>query len=1108
MDVADDSPAKRQSTKMPTDSIQQIISNVAAQHASRVAIERGDRTMSYMDLENESNRLANFLISAGANGSVVVILAADPPRIVTAILGVLKAGCVFAPFDPLMPVNRLRTMGEQIAPRWFISEFEHVDKVAEIVSAFNGDVNVVCIDGGVPKSGGDGPLTVIDEYARFTSTTRPAVESKPDDMCSIFFTSGSTGKPKGIAGRLKGIAHFALWEAGALGAGPGTRVSQLASPSFDGFLKDVFVPLCAGGTACVPESRDVAVDARRLAQWIEASGINVLHCVPSVFRSLINTGLVRANFPELRYVVLAGEPLLPVDVGRWTETFGNRIQLVNLYGPTETTVTKLFHFVSSSDKDRRSVPIGKPMPGAAAVVIDAEGHACPPGEVGEIVLRTPYRALGYYNQPQMTAEVFVPNPLSNNPDDIVYRTGDYGRVLEDGNFEFVGRKDQQVKIRGVRIELAEIENLLRGHENVRDVAVIDREDAMGNKYLCAYVVLDGKTETGALREHLAKSLPDFMMPSAIIELDTLPRIVNGKVDRKALPAPSSDKTAYVAPRTAVEEVVAGIWAEVLGVEQVGVEDNFFDLGGHSLLATQVMSRVSSALRADVPLRRLFEDPTVAQLSAAVEATLRDGAARTPRIERVPRGGALPLSFAQQRLWFLDQLEAGSAFYNVPAAVRLSGALKVDVLEAALGEVVRRHEALRTSFPTVGDHPVQLIAAELELPFDVIDLCELSGREQDEAIASHASDWSSLPFDLAHGPLLRVRLLRLGATEHVLLFCMHHVAGDLWSMNVLVREWAMLYDAFSQEQPSPLSELPVQYADYAVWQRNWLRGRVLEEQLDYWRKQLNDAPAVLSLPADKSCAAHNFEGVRLNVALPGSLSSQVKALSRREGATLFMTLLAAFGATLHHHAQQTDILVGTPVANRQQAEVENLIGLFLNTLVLRLDLSGDPTFRELLRRVREVSLGAYGHQDVPFEKLVEELRPDRSLHHNPLFQVAFTLDQPPAVQTTLSGLTLTPVEMDKGMVQFHLILHLVDAGENIAGTLQYQTALFEANTMQRLFRHFETILAKAVETPEMKLSTFASVLTEADRELLAENRKQVAAFSSEKLKTARRRAVAV
>ncbi len=1077
---------------MEQESIQDIFSRVAARYPSHVALDQGTRRITYGELEEESNRLANFLISSGVSASsIVAIMAGNPARIVTAILAILKARCAFAPFDPLMPVNRLRAMAEQIKPRWFIVESEHREKVDQIASRIEDGANIIC----------------VDSDAQHSPTTNPGLKSDPDSMCSIFFTSGSTGKPKGIAGRLKGIAHFVVWEAGALRVGEGTRVSQLTSPSFDGFLKDVFTPLCAGGTVCIPESREITLDAGALVDWIGASRLNVLHCVPSVFRSLINAGLTANNFPELQYVVMAGEPLLPADVGRWVETFGDRIRLVNLYGPTETTLIKLFHFVDVSDKERRSVPIGKPIPGAAAVIIDEEGRACKAGEVGEIIIRTPYRAHGYYNEPEKTAEVFVPNPFGNDPRDIVYRTGDYGRLLADGDFEFVGRKDQQVKIRGVRIELTEVENVLRAHESVTDVAVIDREDAVGNKYLCAYVVLAGEVEPGVLRQHLAKSLPEFMMPSAIIELGTLPRTVNGKLDRKSLPAPSSHQATYVAPRTAIEEVVAGIWANVLWVDQVGVYDNFFELGGHSLLATLVISRVTSALNAEVPLRRLFDGPTVAELSAAVEAVRRNGSAPVSRIQPVSRTEALPLSFAQQRLWFLDQLESGSTFYNVPAAVRLRGALNVNALQRALDEVVSRQEALRVSFPTLNNEPVQFITPTLELPLDLIDISELPEHEQEGLVASYAKEWMSLPFDLGRGPLARVRLLRLGEADHVLLFCMHHIIGDVWSMNVLVSEWAKLYDAFSMDQPSPLEPLPFQYADYSVWQREWLQGDVLEKQLDYWRKQLADAPTVLSLPTDKPRVNQTFEGKQLMVALPEPLSAEIKALSRREGATLFMTLLAAFGATLSYHSRQTDMLIGTPIANRREAGVENLIGFFVNTLVLRLNLSDDPTFCELLARVREVSFDAYAHPDVPFEKLVEELRPERSLTHNPLFQVLFTLDyMPQAVETRLTNLTLTPVEIGREAVQFDLILHLAETKEGIGGGLQYRTGLFEASTMQRLFRHFETILTNVVRSPEMRLSTLASILAEADRQLVMEQGKRVTAIGLQKLKTARRQAV--
>jgi amino acid adenylation domain-containing protein len=440
-------------------------------------------------------------------------------------------------------------------------------------------------------------------------------------MAYVYFTSGSTGRPKGIAGRLKGIDHFVRWEIATFGVGPGTRVSQLTSPSFDAYLRDVFTPLCAGGTVCAPPSRETVLDAARLAEWLTERRVEIVHCVPSLFRSLLNQPLRAADFPALKYVLMAGEPLLPSDVRRWTDVFGERVQLVNLYGPTETTMTKFFYLVRASDRDRRTIPIGKPVEGARALVLDAKGRACPPGAVGEIYIRTPYRTLGYFGRPDLTAEVFVPNPFNVDPADLVYRTGDLGRVLDDGNFEFLGRQDQQVKVRGVRVELREIDDLLRRHPGVRDVAVVDLEDSGGNKYLCAYVVAGEGADAAALKEFLGASLPDYVVPSAFVMLDELPRTISGKIDRRALPKPAEAQarreSEFVAPRTPTEEAVAAIWRQVLNVERVSVEDNFFELGGHSLLATQLLARVRAALEVDVPLRALFAAPTIAGLALAV-----------------------------------------------------------------------------------------------------------------------------------------------------------------------------------------------------------------------------------------------------------------------------------------------------------------------------------------------------------------------------------------------------------------------------------------------------------------------------------------------------------
>lgn len=587
-----------------------------------VAIECGSRRVTYADLEARACEVIGLLRSRGTpRGAIVGIVAEDRVDLVSTMLGVLGAGCAFMCLDPVFPDDRLRAMMTEVPPDVFVVESGSVDRVAAVTDLGTAAERVIILDEEAPRTKG---AAAGAEWERAPGQgDGDWAPPGPDDLCSIYFTSGSSGKPKGIAGRLKGIDHFVNWEIENMKVGVGVRVSQLTSPVFDGFLKDVLVPLCVGGVVCVPEDKAVVIDSGDLIKWIDTQNINVLHCVPSVFRSIIHDRLDPTLFTSLRYVVLAGEPLMPSDVDIWVSHFGERIQLVNLYGPTETTIVKLAYFVRASDKGRRSIPIGRPMKGAAAIVVDEQGRACPGGGVGEIYIRTPYRSLGYYGNPEATNEVFIRNPFSDDPSDIVYRTGDFGRILEDGNFEFLGRKDFQVKIRGVRVELGEIENHLLGHESVADCAVVDREDSIGNKFLCAYVVLKGKTESGALRSFLSKSLPEYIIPTAFVVLDALPRTLNGKVDRKALPAPDRDRlelgAEYVAPRTDAEERLAKIWAEVLRVEKVGVQDNFLELGGNSLLAIQLVYRARDAFDVDLPLRSLFESLTVAGMAERIDA---------------------------------------------------------------------------------------------------------------------------------------------------------------------------------------------------------------------------------------------------------------------------------------------------------------------------------------------------------------------------------------------------------------------------------------------------------------------------------------------------------
>jgi amino acid adenylation domain-containing protein len=606
---------------MKHESVQDLFTEASLRFKDQIAIERLSRRMTYAELEDESNRLANYLINSGVTkGSIIAILVDDSIQATTAIIATLKAGGVFVPLDADIPKPKLQAMVTAVTPGWYITAPEQVKVLNEIAGDGDSKAKVIYLDRADCDCASKGGLQYCADYRSFDDKERPTIESAPDDMCYIYFTSGSTGQPKGIAGRLKAIDHFIRWEVKTLGIGAGVRVSQFTTPSFDAFLRDIFVPLCMGGTVCVPDDVDTMLDSKKLVDWIDSQRINLVHCVPSLFRSILNENAGPEYFKDLKYVLMAGEPVLPSDVRRWADGFGDHTQLVNLYGPSETTMTKFFYFIKPEDRHRQSIPIGKPMEGARAILLDEKGEVCPPGAVGEIYIRTPYRTHGYYKRPDLTNLVFIQNPFSSDPDDIVYKTGDLSRMLEDGNFEFLGRKDRQVKIRGVRIELAEIEDALRIHDDVKDVAVVDLEGADGGKYLCAYVVVEQQARP-MLRDYLARLLPAYMVPSAFVTLDELPRTISGKIDRGRLPQPAEaygkQRKEFVAPRTPFEEAIAGMWCQVLGLGQVSIFDNFFELGGHSLLATQVLSRVRAELGVDLSLRVLFESPTVEGMALAI-----------------------------------------------------------------------------------------------------------------------------------------------------------------------------------------------------------------------------------------------------------------------------------------------------------------------------------------------------------------------------------------------------------------------------------------------------------------------------------------------------------
>ncbi|MBV9929140.1 MAG: amino acid adenylation domain-containing protein, partial [Acidobacteria bacterium] len=702
-------------------------------------------------------------------------------------------------------------------------------------------------------------------------------------------------------------------------------------------------------------------------------------------------------------------------------------------------------------------------------------------------------ARGYLGRPDLTAERFIPDPLSGEAGGRLYRTGDVARRLAGGELDFLGRGDGQVKVRGFRVELGEVEAALLRHESVREATVVARDGGGEDKRLVGYVVPAnaGDFSLTALQNYLREKLPAFMIPTAWVVLEALPLTPNGKIDRRALPEPTSAASGeeYVAPRTALEELVVGVWAEVLGVERVGVGDNFFDLGGHSLLAAQVVARLRRACAVDLPLRSIFETPTPAQLADALAGLLRsESGVQAPPVERVERVGPLPLSFGQERLWFLEQLEPDSLAYNMSAAARLEGPLDVGALERSLNEIVRRHEVLRTSFVSNDDRPQQICESELTLRLNVEHVLGRDEQERQEAVQRIAGEEARHRFDLTKAPLLKVRLLRLGARTHVLLLTTHHIVWDGWSTAIFVRELAALYEAFSVGGPSPLAELPVQYADYAVWQRGWLRGERLREQVEYWRGRLAGAPPVLELPTDRPRpAVQTFRGGRHAVEVPEELSARLRQLGRDEGATLFMTLLAGFAAFLHRYTGEEAVVVGTPVANRSRVEFENLIGFFVNTLPLRVDVDGGLSFRELLAGVRSAALTAYAHQDVPFEQLVAELQPERSLGHAPLFQVMLTLENEPAEAASFGGLKLSRQQSSTGTAKFDLAFFVKETARGLEGELEFNADLFDSVTGARMAGHLLKLLASAAADPGQKVSDLPLVEEEEERVLLAESK---------------------
>ncbi|HEX5760264.1 MAG TPA: amino acid adenylation domain-containing protein [Thermoanaerobaculia bacterium] len=1068
-------------------SIQELLAPGCARRPEATAVAWRGGELSYRELERDAVGLASHLARLGVGpDSVVGVCLPRGPEMVTGILGVLAAGGAYLPLDPAYPRERLA--------------FMLVDSRAAVLVTDRTGARMLARPGLEVVEIGSPP-------AEIGSPPRPRL--LPDHLAYVIYTSGSTGRPKGVAVAQRHLAHSIAARRAVYGE-PVSAFLLLSSFAFDSSVAGLFWTLCDGGTLVLTAEGSPA-EPRELIELIARHRVSHLLGLPSLYALLLRAA-APGQLDSLRTVIVAGEPC-PRELVESHYRALPGAALWNEYGPTEATVWSSVARCAPAPGER--VAIGRPIPNTRLYLLDEAGAPVPAGVPGELFVGGPGLARGYLGQPGLTAERFVPDAWSGAAGARYYRTGDVARHLDDGQLEFLGRGDQQVKVRGFRVELGEIEAVLGEHPAIEEAVVMARPDHNGETQLAAYFTAPAGTppSLAELRALLLRRLPEHMVPAAFVRLGALPRLPNGKVDRGALPDPERERMGpmaeFTAPRTPSEEVLAGMWAELFDRERVGVDDDFFELGGHSLLATQLMAWVQKTFHVDLPVRRLFDAPTVAALATTVDAAIIAGEGlAAPPITRAPRGAELPLSFAQRRLWFLDQLQPGGAEFNIAAAVRLSGTLDAEALDRALAEVERRHEVLRTSFPTRDAEPCQRIAAPRTRLLAFTDLSPLPEVEREDEARRLAEADARRPFDLGRGPLLRGSLLRLGDSEHLLLLAMHHIVSDFWSVGILVRELAVLYRAFTAGEPSPLPELPAQYADFAVWQRRWLDGEVLERELAFWRRRLAGGVPELRLPADRPRPAfYASRGAKRALAIDAERVERLRALGRGEGATLFMTVLAVFKGLLRHYSGQDRIAVGTNVANRRRFETLELVGFFVNQLVLSSDLGGDPSFRELLGRVREVALSAYAHQDLPFEKLVEELQPERDLGRPLLFQVKVEV-QPAAVPLpALPGLTLTPLEVDRGVVRYDLHLSLAEIAGGLAGWLQYSTDLFDAPTADRIARDFERLLDRVLEDPDARFSALADALAafsrEEEQERLSERRKA----NVESLSRTRRRTVA-
>ncbi|MCK4766507.1 MAG: amino acid adenylation domain-containing protein [Candidatus Aminicenantes bacterium] len=1060
---------------------QHKLQEIFTRYPDRTALEYGNLSVTYGELDNKSSSAAAWILGKGIEpGTFIGILVEDRADLVTAIIGILKAGCAFVPLSSALPRNRIEAMLE----------------ATQLGYIFIDDINARRFPS--IKAGGEAIETMNFRHACALRENRgPAPEAEvqydPEGPVYIYFTSGTTGTPKAVVGRNKSLLHFIEWEIDTFKLDCTSRVSQFTIPTFDPYLRDIFVPLLAGGAVVIPGDKDVVLESTGLREWLNAHRIVLTHCVTSLFRLLCRNPLTPGDFKDLEYILLAGEKTNPSDLIYWYGIFGDRVRLVNLYGPTETTLAKIYYPIKPADVQRERIPIGKPIKGARAVILDEKRNICDELEIGEIAIRTPYRSLGYYNDPGLNRDKFIQNPFTDDPKDIIYLSGDLGRMLPDGNIDILGRVDRQVKIRGMRIELDEIESALIKRPGVREAVVLKRELAENNEILHGFITLSSSGQSPAgdfidsVKEDLGAGLPDYMVPAIIQIIEQLPLRANGKVDYEALKEQAARyEKKIVPPRNAVEKKLHALWAELLGREKFGIGDSFFELGGNSLTIMSLITKIHKEFDVRISLGEIFNNLTIEKQAGIISGLVEETCIS---IEPVEEKEYYPLSPAQARLYILQQLDKESTGYHISQVIPLKKAPEKKKLTGIFRRLINRHESLRTSFLTINDRPVQQIhpAGKIEFSIENQDTPGTPGARESRQSPPAAPSFIR-PFDLAQAPLMRAGLQEQETGTWLLLIDIHHITADGLSVDLLAREF------FALERGENLPPLRLQYKDYTLWQLNERNRETIKEQEAYWLKEFSGEIPVLSrIPTDyERPAVVSFEGSAVSFALESKTTKALKELCRHENVTMFMLLLAAFSILAARLDSGEDVVVGTPIAGRSHPDLEKIIGMFVNTLALRNYPRGDRPFIEFLRELKDRTVAAFENQEYPFEELVDKVAV-RDTGRNPLFDIMFALntvqeaagdnraenreDAAPAAPAG-SGFT----RHGESSTKFDLILTGQESPADLSFIMQYSTKIFKVETIERFIGYFTGILSSIAGNPRRKIAGI-EILSEEEKRLI-------------------------